>query len=71
MNKNMRNNTIPLNASSALNADVKKDAKVSATNERFASSMDFSAYSFRWYSLISIGKSITYGLFYVKERVYV
>ena len=67
----MINNTMPLNASPALNVDVKKDAKVNATNERFASSIDFSAYSFRWYSLISIGKSISYGLFYVKERVYV
>jgi len=71
VNKNMKNNTIPLNASPTLNVDVKKDAKVNATNERFASSIDFSAYNFRWYSLISIGKSIPCGLFYVKERVYV
>jgi len=67
VNKNMKNNTIPLNASPTLNVDVKKDAKVSATNERFASSIDFSAYNFRWYSLISMGKSITYRLCCVKE----
>ena len=42
----MINNTIPLNANPNLNVAVKNDAKVSATNERFASSIDFSAYSF-------------------------
>ena len=65
------NNVTPLNASPILNVGAKNDADVSATNERFAKSINFSAYNFRWYSLISIGKSISYGLFYVKERVYV
>ena len=63
----MINNTIPLNANPNLNVAVKNDAKVSATNERFASSIDFSAYSFRWYSLISINKIIPRCLRRVKE----
>jgi len=65
------NNVTPLNASPILNADVKKDAKVSATNERFANSINFSAYNFRWYSFNCILKrSISFRLFFVKERIY-
>lgn len=55
------NKTNPLNANPNLKPDVKNDAKVKATRERLARSIDFSAYNLRWNSFISISKrSITY-----------
>ena len=63
------NKMMPLNASPALKAVAKNEAKVNATRDRFARSINFSAYSFCWYSLISIGKSIPCGLCYVKHEV--
>ncbi len=62
------NNVTQLNASPILNVGAKNDANVSATSERLANSINFSAYNFRWYSLISIGKSISYGLCCVNKN---
>ena len=54
----------PLKASSILKLDAKNDAKVKATRERLAKSIDFSAYNLRWNSFISIlSESIIGNLF--------
>ena len=48
------NKITPLRASSALKLAAKNEAKVSATRERLANSIDFCAYNLHWNSFIFI-----------------
>ena len=66
------NKIMPLNASPALKVVAKNEAKVNVTRDRFARSINFSAYNFLWCSLISIlAVSISFGLALVKKGKYV
>ena len=48
------NKITPLRASTALKLVAKNEAKVNATRERLANSIDFSAYNLHWNSFILI-----------------
>jgi len=64
------NKITPLKASIALKLAAKNEAKVNATRERLANSIDFSAYNLCWNSFISMSiKSIP--LIYFLSRSFV
>ena len=63
------NNKTPLNARIAWKEGAKNDANVNATRERLPGSIDFSAYSFCWYSFIFMFLvKIPFNLFFVKAK---
>jgi len=65
------NKVTPLNANAGLKVCAKNEAKVIATRERLAKSIDFPAYNLRWYSVIFISaKSIVLILLFV-NRFYI